>query len=435
MRLIFKLYTFLLVLSVYLPDFGTVDMSATQWLYISSLNSAFFFILLFYNKLEFKKTIKNQSFLLYSLFFIFSIISLFKSINYSESLLKLNEIFVVFSCLFLLISFYESKLVEYKFILILISFALGLEVIGSLNQYRLINSFTEFNFSMANEIRGFTGNKNVAAASVAFKIPFLVLLFDELRSKNRISKILIAILLIASFYVIMLYSARAVFLSIFLSLIMVIGLIVSKRFFFKRKITFLYDIKQILIYILPLIVAFIIFSSKYNNSERIAVQNRIESIVSNTQDNSIQERLRFYGHAVTSIKTNPLFGIGIGNWKIYSIKYDAKNMYSYVVPFFAHNDLLEIFAEIGVFGFIFLLLFYFKIFAMNISMIKNWVYTQGGSTAKLILLIPIIIYFVDLNLNFPSSRPFMQVQLLIYIILLYYIVNTQTNIQKNNDKK
>ena len=57
---------------------------------------------------------------------------------------------------------------------------------------------------MANEIRGFTGNKNVAAASVAFKIPFLVLLFNELGSKKYIYKILILIIGTASFYVIML---------------------------------------------------------------------------------------------------------------------------------------------------------------------------------------------------------------------------------------
>mgnify|MGYP001249497245 FL=1 len=157
-------------------------MNVSQWLYISILNTFFIAYLGFKNNLEIKKVLKNKSFLFFSLFFLFSIISVIKSINYAESISRLNEFFAIFCSLFLLLNFYLQKALNSKFILILFSFALGLEVLGSLNQYRLINSYTDFNFSMSNEIRGFTGNKNVAAASVAFKIPFLIILFDMVKS-------------------------------------------------------------------------------------------------------------------------------------------------------------------------------------------------------------------------------------------------------------
>ena len=43
----------------------------------------------------------------------------------------------------------------------------------------------------------------------------------------------------------------------------------------------------------------------------------------------------------------------IGNWKIISIKYDSENIQNYIIPYNAHNDFLEAFAETGIFGFIF----------------------------------------------------------------------------------
>ena len=324
MKLAFKIYSFLIIFCIYLPELGAVDMNVTQWMYLTVINSSVLLYLLIKNKLNLSLVIGNTSFILYLLFFLASILSIIKSINYAESFLRLNEIFCILSSLFILINFHVQDNINYKFILTMISLALGLEVIGTLNQYRLINSYTTFDFFMANDIRGFTGNKNIAAASVAFKIPFLMLLYNEIESKKYIIKIFIALIAIASFYVIMLYSARAVFLSISLSILVVIVLIFIKKIVRRKIFRFDNDVKQALLYVVPLILAFLIFSSRYNESNRIAVDNRVESIVNNSEDQSIQQRLRFYSHAFASIRENPILGIGIGNWKLYSIKYEAK---------------------------------------------------------------------------------------------------------------
>lgn len=425
MKLAFKIYSFLIIFCIYLPELGAIDMNVTQWMYLTVINSSFLLYLLIKNKLNLSLVIGNTSFILYLLFFLGAILSIIKSINYTESFLRLNEIFCILSSLFILVNFHVQKNTNYKFILTIFSFALGLEVFGTLNQYRLINSYTTFDFSMANEIRGFTGNKNVAAASVAFKIPFLVLLFNELGSKKYINKILILIIGTASFYVIMLYSARAVFLSIFLSITVTLGLIFFKKFFKQKKLIFDSDIKQILLYLIPFLFAFLIFSSRYNDTNRISVDNRVNSIVNNSDDQSIQQRLRFYGHAISSIAENPILGVGIGNWKLYSIKYEAKNMYSYVVPFFAHNDFLEILAEIGIIGSVFFILFFIKMIQYNFIIISNWLNSNLAKSSNFIVVVPLLIYLIDSNLNFPLGRPIMQVQLVMYLVILLYLLNTK----------
>ena len=49
----------------------------------------------------------------------------------------------------------------------------------------------------------------------------------------------------------------------------------------------------------------------------------------------------------THIKSNPILGVGLGNWKLKSIEYDAKDIEGYVVPYHAHSDFIQLGAELG----------------------------------------------------------------------------------------
>ena len=57
-------------------------------------------------------------------------------------------------------------------------------------------------------------------------------------------------------------------------------------------------------------------------------------------------------------KRKPVFGIGIGNWKIKSIEYSRNSIVGYTVPYHVHNDFLQITAEIGVIGGLLYLMIY-----------------------------------------------------------------------------
>ena len=47
---------------------------------------------------------------------------------------------------------------------------------------------------------------------------------------------------------------------------------------------------------------------------------------------------------------NPIFGSGLGNWKIASIGEGKEHISGYTVPYHAHNDFIHVFTETGIPG-------------------------------------------------------------------------------------
>ena len=182
-------------------------------------------------------------------------------------------------------------------------------------------------------------------------------------------------------------------------------------------------------YLLPCIIAYSLSTYVIASSDQGNVASRVSSIVTSTNDSSINTRLRYYGHALNHISRNPLLGAGIGNWKIYSIKYDKDDIQNYIIPYNAHNDILEATAETGILGGVFFLSFFGILFYYVFQMLKNAIVKIQNVNFYLMLSFPFIVYFVDLNLNFPTSRPFSLYILMIYISLVLFIKNN--NYEKN----
>jgi O-antigen ligase len=419
MNYISKAYIFLICLLVYAPEFGAIDMKATQWVYLSFINITYLLLLLFkIDKDHFIRVVINPIFLSFFAFFIASALSMIQALNIALSIERLTDLFSILITLGIIIYIAKFSNVRIKFILIIFTCSLALDVFACLNLYRQIVGMSEFGLSDANEIRGFYGNKNITAAMIAFKIPLTIVLLERLRS--NFVKALVYLLMTLSFLTLLLLSARAVFLSVFISLffLLFISLIqkdVSKKTFKEYFINFNP-------YLIPLILSVILFLPLSRNEESVSLNARINTVVDNKNDESIKQRLRFYGHAIQQIKAKPILGCGIGNWKIMSVKYDSANMYSYIVPYVAHNDFLEIFAETGVIGFIPFIVFIYLIFRLTFTNIKLWLKGLTGFN-YVYLFLPFIVYFIDINLNFPLSRPSQLIFLLLYILLLIKITD------------
>lgn len=417
-RLVANLYLIFLLIGGYVYSTDVVDIVGIQWYYLSYLN-ILFFIIVIYNKIKKRENqqelffLKNPVNLLYFIYFLFCCFSLIFSINLSVSIIGLSKIFISLTSLFII---HELKIYNYiKINHLALIFSLGLliEVFMSLKGYFSLIEVTDFKFIMAEVyLKGLSGNKNITAASIAFKLPFLYYFIFKTRNKY-----LKALLLFASavvYFNLFLLSSRAIFLSLFLCFIFFLTASIISMYLSKSNLKLFFQ--RIGIYILPILASGLYFYSSVSD-ENIKVENRISTI--STNDTSASTRLRYYEKGITYFTENPIFGAGIGNFQIVSIKLDSQNIESYIVPYVAHNDFIELLTEIGFFGTFIYLIFIISPFLFLIKVFLNSK-DHIVQNVSIILTLPFIIYFVDSNLNFPQYRPEMQVSLLIYLTAIYF---------------
>jgi O-antigen ligase len=198
--------------------------------------------------------------------------------------------------------------------------------------------------------RGITGSVNIIAYTLLLKLPFFY--YFGIKSKNKGFYILYSTLIIyAIFYI---FQTRSAIISTFIITSMVFLAFVFncyKSIKFSGIRTLWTPIKSSVLPILICLISGPVISSYFSGQGITTVDERLDSLVNPGEfDNSLSSRFRFYTHAVESIIESPVFGVGNGNWEIYSIKKDAKDIEGYTVPYHVHNDFLEIAAESGIIG-------------------------------------------------------------------------------------
>ena len=406
--LISNSFLIFILLVNFMPYFGSIDVMATQWLYIAIINTLF---LLSLNKIYIPK---NILFVTFSLFILQSIISLLYSNNLNISFVDLFRFFNIFLVILILFNSITSQTFNFYNISLLITLTLVIEVFYSLdflfsfinlngvsNLHRFNENYQEVNFI------GFAGNKNITAASIAVKLPFLFYLFFKSKKSVKYLLVFFSFFLFTSIF---LLKARSVFLS--LGIVLIISIV---YFFYKRKFIFG-------VFLLPIIGSFLFSSYLLGNNSSNSITNDIRSIQFSKE--SSNDRLLLWDNALSYISDNPFIGAGIGNWKIESIPYWKTHLSSYIVPYHAHNDLLEITTELGILGGLtFLSIFLISFYLLIRSFFKS--YSDFNSSLVIfIVFTSLLIYFVDVNLNFPNERPRMQVM---FAILIFIVMSLTTN--------
>jgi len=421
-KLIAKLYLIFLSLTPYAPSFNTIDNNAAEWFYLSLLNLVFLVLLIYYRKSKIFQ-IKSKIFLSFLLFFVLAFISSFFALNQTESFVRLSDIGVVLISLYLIYFFIKNDSISLKFLILLLSFTLIIDISGTLYNYIYFFSDRLYDFNNAMAIKGFYSNKNITAVAIGLKIPILLYLFNYYNKK--IIKFFLVLVASTSFITLYLLSARALFLSYIISISIVFFLILYRTI--KYDESFFSSFKPIIPLFISIVIGYLVFNN-LNTAENLDIDSRFDTVVKGVDDESINQRVTFYSHAIESISNNFFFGVGIGNWKIYSVKYWANEMPSYVVPKHVHNDLLEIFAETGFFGFTAYFLFFLFIIIKLTSILVNTLNFNQPLLNSLIL-IPFIVLLIDTNLNFPLDRPAIQAYFIICIAVL------ETFIQENINEK
>ena len=412
-----KLYVVLFSASIYMYWFDALDRSSIQYLLMSVINFLSLITIPFiFKKIDIKKIFYDPLSLTYFGYLLFAFLSMTASINIIESFVKIFQLITFFFSLMIIVFIGKEKLIKINFILYILFISLIIDVFSSMwGYYQMSIRGIEYSYANINQLLGLFGNRNLLSLGLIFRIPLVVLLAIRI---NKISFSIISFALITvTFFNVILLSSRAALLSIIVCVIIILGssllryIKLKKNFFSDNKLLFYF-------FILPFIVAFVISLNNIDSTDQSYVTSRLSSITS-TNDESKNARIGFYGHAITQIKLTPILGCGIGNWKILSIKYDAENMENYVVPHNTHNDILEAAAETGIPGGLFFISFFVFVFMLVYSCYKIYSDNSLVYNYSVILMLPLTIYLIDLNLNFPSSRPFFLYLLLMYIIIVY----------------
>ena len=378
----------------FVPYFDAIDKIAPQFLYLTIINSVASFYNLFTNK---KINFKYGSYILISLIglSIWSFCSIIYAVNKAEVLIETSRVIIYlfsFTNIFLLLSKNQNLLIYVPYF---ISILLTIEV--ALVYERFIERFSFDSYSRDMGLRAFTGNINITAFSILLKLPFFLLVLNKKKVRS-----LISILLLSSFvfclFVLGSRGANLFFIFLVILISLTVFFIKKHQFISKSTITYL---------LISLLIGGLFNNYLFKDNESLNVIQRS----TNLDTSSTQQRLRFYKAALNSISKHPILGIGIGNWKLHATEYDKPYMKDYTVPYHAHNDYLEVFAELGLIGFILYYGNYIWLLFLIYFSIKSKVFFENKyKDYILVCCLSILVYLADSFLNFPFTRPIMQVQ-------------------------
>jgi O-antigen ligase/tetratricopeptide (TPR) repeat protein len=422
----------------FIPDFGGADVMGAQWLYISILDFAILAYILFNNQLykaAIQTVLQLKFTIVYSFLVLWALLSLIYSINAIETLVcfsRLLSTYLIFINLSIL--FYKKELTTlFNVVSILVAIVLLFDTLYVITGFS--KNMVDMNLDQnIVSLTGKNGNKNVMAASLLIKFPFL--LFVILHNK-LIGKILGLGILFLGIMALFILNTRSTYVGLGLLFVLYITAIVLLN---KKQDTKTIG-TQLAYFILPLAFAF--FAANGMLSKAVDMQGfqggygtvikKIGDINSNNQYQS-GGRLHMWKAAIDYSTKNPILGAGYGNWKLASIPYEKEYTNDLFVPYHCHNDYIEMFADLGVIGGIsFAALFVL----LGYTVFQFWRKSKDKDhkLVTAIALMAIACYFVDAFFNFPAERTSMQTMFAMSAALLFLpIYFTDTNSQQKNFK-
>ena len=369
------------------------DRVVNQVFVISILNIvSFIYLYKEYKNIDvFDKIRQNYHLLSYCGIIFIAILSIIVAENKVESLFTLSRYIIYFFSFFIILFLsikinkpYLNFFITLSMIAIFIeSFFTNLMIFDSV----IINgNFLE----RSNDFRGFAGNINISSFSILSKC--LIPIYILFNTTNKYLYIVACIFISSSFLSIFLLMSRgAILAATVVFLIIGMNLILSNKK--KNYIRSIY---------LTICICLSFLSYNVINDKNITniISERFSTVTDPQSDDSVNERVNFSLAAISSIKENPILGIGIGNWKIKSIDLNKDIIQNYRVPYFVHNDFLQLAAEIGVIGG---LLYLFFVFYPVVLIIKGLINSYQFNLNFFILLI-FTVFILDSLINFPIDR-------------------------------
>jgi putative inorganic carbon (hco3(-)) transporter len=404
------------ILSVFTPNFYTLDSSATKFLALALLN--LFSLLVFFFDKDYRKREElhwgffySYSGIAYLFFILISLISFLNAINLTESLMNIVKIFTVFTStyVFYVIIKKNHGYLQYVFIAFTI-----LLLIDCITVFYGIIKYIAGEIPSIYEIKSMYSNKNILASALFVKLPIAIfLMYFSNGWKKKLGYLAVFFTMLSILFM----SARAFYLGLFIVLIALILYAILRGIKIKEKKAY----SSIILFSGLLLGAVFIFYftqhylyPKKNDIYNKSLVSRLSTISTNEATADI--RLILWKQSAQLIKEHPVLGVGSGNWKLVILKYENKTSTNFFLSYKNHNDFIEITAETGIFGGLAYLAIFFFIFTGFIRTFKNKE-TDADNSHQLMFLaaLGILAYSVDAFFNFPIDRPEMQLLFAFYV--------------------
>jgi O-antigen ligase/tetratricopeptide (TPR) repeat protein len=396
-----------------LPRFGAIDMANTQWILLGLTS-------LFHTLFNYKK-LNEMNFGVIPILVIGLNICMFLSVinaqNFPEFIIESSKIVILSAVFFNAYLDFGIRKSLIKLFFILLGSMLLVEVYSILSTFRL-NYYASIveKVGRLTAYKGIGGNINIAAYSIVFKSVGLLYLINL--TKSKILKLSGILILVGAFFAVALTGSRGALLSVYI-VILLYFLFNLYKFYKTRKRK---DILNTLYYVIPFTISTIITELVFDT---LRVSYRTSEIFARGS----QSRLEYWLDAIRGTMDYPLFGVGEGGWKIFSMFYNREIMRDYVVPYHAHNDFLQTFAEIGVIGGLFFLAIFLYSFLFLLQSCKENITSENKSI--IFLSLAFVVYSIDSFFNFPISRP---MQVAPFFVLLAIVASMDKTIFFRNKK-
>ena len=334
----------------------------------------------------------------------FLCINLFISTNYVEAIWVFISLLGWIS-IYMLFSFYGTvKLIKY--ILYTTTFIASLL---SLLLFNDIFNIISLNIPTAGKLSATFGYKNFFAQYLCIALPasFIGFLITKKQKNKFLVFIAFGIILLALFIT----RTRAAWLGSLFPLTIFIIMFRKKIFsdfkvFFNKRIYYLYFIIVSFLFVFIVLKPIDIKKGIWIG-DKSSILDTVLSIKDINKKDLWGYRLEMYHSTLLMIKDNPVFGVGLGNWKILYPSYSSNKHLTddnpYRIVMRPHNDLLWLIAEIGFLGFSFCVIFIYQHFKILIQKIRSSK-TNNEKFIYYFVMMSLSALFIESMFDFPSER-------------------------------
>ncbi len=441
------------------PKVVEIEYEGFQWLYFSILNIASLAFIYSQKEVLNPFTIGKSAkhfFLIFFLFFIASLVSIFQATIVSESLVHIARLFNVIVATFVVFTLVKSNPKDFfefvsKVCVVLLAYHSFVTLEHFLGNYKkprtreLYESFLHF-----------YGNINIFTASLVVKLPFALYLFLNIKNKFwKYFSLLIAFTAILSLYF---SGSRTAMLSI---VIIFIVAVVTRLFLFSqdknKKESIINLICLLLLPIFSLLLmlnvnrldknkmnsissAGVFVFNDYKKLDRFIAKNpeidKTTVNIDNIEESFATKLFKASGRssiwtsAINIFKEKPILGIGYGNYKVYPHKNYFLNKKSvkgkFSKPIRVHNDYFEKFVETGVIGGLLYMLVFVLVIRLGFIQLK-----KENKEVALFLLLSGLAYSIDAFFNFPLERVPVQ---LFFVLVAGFILALNHSVKEEESK-